>query len=102
MEDSVQRLRERGIYALPDGSEFVVHATFRGEYVLYTHNGWEFLGRPHAFKLDAPEEVGLYGQPAGWSPEDLTDTTRTAGHRSVLESPRKNSSQLECKTGTPT
>ena len=32
----MQNLRERGIYALSDGREFVVHAVFRGGYVFYT------------------------------------------------------------------
>jgi hypothetical protein len=32
----MQQLRERGIYTLPEGGEFVAHAVFRGGYVLYT------------------------------------------------------------------
>ena len=40
----MKELREQGIYALPDGREFVAHAVFRGGYVLYTTGDWEFSG----------------------------------------------------------
>src|SRR5229473_158411 len=38
------RLRARGIYALPDGDEFVIQAVFRGGYLLYRREPWEFFG----------------------------------------------------------
>lgn len=38
----MQQLRERGIYTLPEGGEFVAHAVFRGGYVLYTPVAWDF------------------------------------------------------------
>src|ERR1044071_3967784 len=44
-----QQLRERGIYALADGREFVVHAVFRGGYVFYTPEDWDLFG-PHAYE----------------------------------------------------
>lgn len=77
----MQRLRERGIYALPDGREFVVHAVFRGGYVLYTPEAWKFFGHPYAFESNAAGQILLAGRPTNSRLEDLTDTTRTAGFR---------------------
>jgi hypothetical protein len=77
----MKELRERGIYALPDGREFVVHAVFRGGYVLYTPGAWEFFGM-HAYESDLAGLIRLNGRPTYWRVEDLTDTTRTARSRS--------------------
>jgi hypothetical protein len=74
-------LRERGIYALPDGREFVVHAVFRGGYVLYTTAAWEFFGM-HAYESDDRGQLRLNGRRICWHIEDLTDTSRTAHSRS--------------------
>jgi hypothetical protein len=74
-------LRERGIYTLPDGREFVVHAVFRGGYVLYTTGAWEFFGI-HAYESDDAGQLHLNGRPTYWHVEDLTDTSRTARSRS--------------------
>src|ERR1051325_4993726 len=79
--DVMQNLRERGIYALPDGREFVVHAVFRGGYVFYTPQEWEVFG-PHAFESDAEGHLRWSGQTNHWSIEDLIDTNRTALSRS--------------------
>ncbi len=78
----MRRLRERGVYALPDGREFVAHAVFRGGYVLYTPEAWEFFGHPYAFESNEAGQIRLAGQPTDWRLEDLTDTTRTAEPRS--------------------
>ena len=41
----MQQLKERGIYTLPsEQKELVVHAVFRGGYVLDTPTDWEFFG----------------------------------------------------------
>src|SRR6476646_11773638 len=48
----MQKLRERGIYSLSDGREFVAHAVFRGGYVFYTPEDWDLFGSP-AFESDA-------------------------------------------------
>ena len=77
----MQRLREQGIYTLPDGQEFVVHTVFRGGYVLYTPGAWEFFG-PYAYESNSAGQIRLSGRPTHWSIEDLTDTRRTAGSRS--------------------
>ena len=78
----MQRLRERGIYALPDGKEFVVHAVFRGGYVFYTPEAWEFAGHRYALESNVAGQIRLGGQPTDLRIEDLTDTTRTAQSRS--------------------
>lgn len=77
----MQKLRERGIYALSDGREFVVHAVFRGGYVFYTPEDWEAFG-PHAFESDADGHLRSSGQTTHWSSKDLSDTSRTARSRS--------------------
>jgi hypothetical protein len=33
----MEELREGGIYNLPDGNEFVIHAVSRAAYALYTY-----------------------------------------------------------------
>lgn len=77
----MQELRERGIYALPDGREFVIHAVFRGGYVLYTTWAWEFFGM-HSYESDHAGLIRLNGRATHWHLEDLTDTSRTAHSQS--------------------
>jgi hypothetical protein len=77
----MQGLRERGIYTLPDGREFVVHAVFRGGYVLYTPWAWEFFGL-HAYESDDAGQIRSNGRPTYWHIENLSDTSRTARSRS--------------------
>jgi hypothetical protein len=77
----MQQLRERGIYTLAEGGEFVAHAVFRGGYVLYTPVAWEFFGI-HAYESDGTGDIHLNGQSTCWQIKDLTDTTRTARSRS--------------------
>jgi hypothetical protein len=77
----MQKLRERGIYALADGREFVVHAVFRGGYVFYTPEDWDCFGA-HAYESNASGHLRGNGQPAQWRTEELIDTTRTARPRS--------------------
>src|ERR1041384_4060812 len=71
----MQNLRERGIYALSDGREFVVHAVFRGGYVFYTPEDWRLFG-PHAFESTADGHLRWNGEHEQWHTEDLIDTTR--------------------------
>ena len=77
----MQNLRERGIYTLPDGREFVVHAVFRGGLVFYTPKDWE-LFRPYACESNADGEISRKGQATTWRIEDLIDSHRTARARS--------------------
>lgn len=83
-------LRECGIYALPDGREFVVHAVFRGGYVLYTPGAWEFFGL-HSYESDDAGLLRLRGRATYWRLEDLIDTTRTAHPRSMNGNALKHS-----------
>jgi hypothetical protein len=76
----MQKLRERGIYALSDGREFVVHAVFRGGYVFYTPADWQIFG-PHAYEATLEGQLRWNGQPDQWRTEDLIDTNRTAQPR---------------------
>ena len=76
----MQQLRERGIYTLSDGREFVVHAVFRGGYVFYTPEDWELFG-PYAYGSNADGHMRSHSQPNYWRIEDLVDTSRTARAR---------------------
>jgi len=71
------RLRERGIYALPDGDEFVIHAVFRGGYLLYRREAWEFFGA-YAYESNSAGQIRSSERASHWRIEDLTDTCRTA------------------------
>ena len=63
----MQQLRERGIYTLPEGGEFVAHAVFRGGYVFYTPVAWEFFGM-HAYESDGTGNfIYMGGPPTGTS-----------------------------------
>jgi hypothetical protein len=77
----MQKLRERGIYALADGREFVVHAVFRGGYVFYTPEDWERFGC-YAYESDVDGRMRWNGELDQWRTEDLIDTSRTARSRS--------------------
>jgi hypothetical protein len=75
--EAMQKLRERGIYALSDGREFVVHAVFRGGYLFYTPEDWQIFG-PHAHEASLDGRLRWNGQLDQWRTEDLIDTNRTA------------------------
>lgn len=77
----MQKLRERGIYTLSDGREFVAHAVFRGGYVFYTPEDWDLFGS-YAFESDADGHLRWNGECDHWRAEDLIDTSRTARSRS--------------------
>ena len=77
----VQKLRERGIYALADGREFVAHAVFRGGYVFYTPEDWDSFGA-YSYESDPQGRLRWTGQRDQWRTEDLIDTSRTARSRS--------------------
>ena len=77
----MRQLRERGIYSLSDGREFVAHAVFRGGYVFYTPEDWKVFG-PYAYESTADGHLRWNGQHEQWRTEDLIDTSRTAPSRS--------------------
>ncbi|HKZ78633.1 MAG TPA: hypothetical protein VJ124_10045 [Pyrinomonadaceae bacterium] len=77
----MQELRERGIYHLPDGNEFVIHAVSRAQYALYTPGNWEFSGAT-AYETDPTGQIRSKDLLTNWYIRDLTDTGRTARSRS--------------------
>jgi len=79
--EAMQKLRERGIYALADGREFVAHAVFRGGYVFYTPEDWDRFGA-YSYESDPHGHLRWNGQRDQWRTEDLIDTSRTARSRS--------------------
>jgi hypothetical protein len=80
--EPVQQLKENGIYSLPsEGGELVVHAVFRGGYVLYTRADWEFFG-PYTYESDRAGNILREGQATRWHIDDLAYTNRTARSRS--------------------
>ena len=70
-------LRERGIYALPDGKEYVVCAVKEGGSNLYDRVGWNYLSLA---VYRAHRDGSLYRNlaPTRWRLGDLTDTGQTA------------------------
>ncbi|HYE65337.1 MAG TPA: hypothetical protein VD966_07135 [Pyrinomonadaceae bacterium] len=76
------RLRQCGVYALPNGKEFVVGVGREGHYFLYHPLIWKgrawIVNMPVAYEI-SPEGaiVTGTGQPTCWSIEDLTDTSQT-------------------------
>ena len=74
----MKELRERGLYRLPDGGEFVVGIAARGGgYELYDPQIFKRHGLPD-YKIDAQGRLNQMGQSTRWSAEDLIDTGRTA------------------------
>jgi len=74
----MKELRERGLYRLPDGGEFVVGIAARGGgYELYDPQIFKRHGLPD-YQIDAQGRLNQMGQSTRWSTEDLIDTGRTA------------------------
>jgi hypothetical protein len=70
------KLRERGIYALPDKREFIVRRSGRDEYSLYPPQAWKRLEFAE-YRLNTEGRILSKGRPTRWRVEDLTDTGRT-------------------------
>lgn len=73
-------LRERGIYRLPDGREFVITLNIQGGYCLYTPGAWEFFGL-HLYESNKAGQIHSAGKRTDWLIEDLIDSCRTANSR---------------------
>jgi hypothetical protein len=70
------KLRERGIYALPDKREFIVRRSGSDGYGLYPLQAWkrsEFA----EYRLNTEGRILSKGTPTRWRVEDLIDTGRT-------------------------
>ena len=92
----MQQLKERGIYTLPsEQRELVVHAVFRGGYVLYTPTDWEFFG-PYTYESDGSGYIRSEEQSTCWHIDDLEYTNRTARSRS-----RSGAGQAPSTSGPP-
>ena len=71
------KLKERGIYKLPDGRHFIVHASGRGAYSLYPPQDWRSFGLAE-YRIQADGRILSKGTPTRWRVEDLIDTGRVA------------------------
>jgi hypothetical protein len=70
------RLRELGVYRLPDDREFVVSTVYTDGCSLYTPQAWAaHLGAE--FWVDGSGRLSRRGEPVRWRIEDLEDTGRT-------------------------
>ena len=70
-------LRERGVYTLPDGEEFVASVARGGGFALFNPQIWKRYGVPD-YEVDPVGRVTQLGQSTRWRVDDLVDTGRTA------------------------
>jgi hypothetical protein len=70
-------LRERGVYTLPDGEEFVASVARGGGFALFNPQIWKRYGVPD-YEVDPLGRVTQLGQSTRWRVDDLVDTGRTA------------------------
>ena len=73
------RLRELGVYALPDGREFVVSTIYHDGCSLYAPRAWESFGTAE-YWVDRDGRLLHKGVPSVWKVDDLNDTGRTASY----------------------
>jgi hypothetical protein len=73
------RLRELGVYMLPDGREFVVSTIYHDGCSLYTPHSWETFGVAE-YWVDREGRLLHRGVPSVWKMQDLNDTGRTASY----------------------
>ncbi|MBC7910468.1 MAG: hypothetical protein H7Y30_08210 [Pyrinomonadaceae bacterium] len=70
------KLREHGVYALPDKREFIVRRSRSDEYSLYPPQGLKRLEFAE-YRLNTEGRIISRGMPTRWRAEDLTDTGQT-------------------------
>ena len=75
-------LKDHGIYALPDGREFVVRAGSHGGYFL--HDLRRGVASAPVYLIDGSGQFLSWGKHTRWSLGDLSDT----GRRSIPEMQR--------------
>ena len=73
------RLRELGVYVLPDGREYVVSTLYCDGCCLYPKRAWEAFGEAE-FWVDEAGRLLRRGEPTRWIARDLTDTGRSAAY----------------------
>ena len=71
-----RRLRELGIYVLPDGREYVVSTLYSDGCSIYPVRSWESYGNAE-YWADKEGQILRRGEPTRWSVRDLEDTGRT-------------------------
>ncbi len=75
------RLRERGIYCLPNGRELVVIGnTATGNIEMCSPQGFQ----RGAYEVDSRGRLLNHGKATGWDINHLTDTGRTASELSYM------------------
>lgn len=72
-----QRLRELGIYELPDGRQYVVSTLYADGCSLYPIHAWGNYGNAE-YWADRDGRLLRRGVPTRWSVRDLTDTGKTS------------------------
>ena len=73
------KLRELGIYELPDGREFVVSTLYSDGCCLYPASAWGRYGSAE-YWVDTSGRLLNRGVPTLWDAQDLRDTGRTAAY----------------------
>lgn len=73
VEMRLDEMRERGVYALPDGRELVAQSGGRfGFFKLYDPLAWKFDGPP-TYEAAADGAITSLGMPTPWRVEDLRE-----------------------------
>jgi hypothetical protein len=73
------RLRNLGIYQLPDGRELIADVLYRDGATLYSRRGWEALGLAE-FRVGPDGRLISGERPSPWKVEHLRDTGREANY----------------------
>jgi hypothetical protein len=73
------RLRELGVYTLPDGREFVVSTIYRDGCSLYAPLAWATFGTAE-YWVDRDGRLLQHGVPSIWRVQDLNDTGKSASY----------------------
>ena len=76
------KLKNLGIYALPDGKEYVADVLAGDGYNLYPRRSWETVGRVE-YSVGADGRLVRRGKPTPWSVEQLKDTGLRAKYPSL-------------------
>jgi hypothetical protein len=73
------RLRNLGIYRLPDGREVIADVLYRDGANLFSERSWEGLGLAE-FRVAKDGRLMSGGRPTPWKLEHLRDTGREASY----------------------
>jgi hypothetical protein len=73
------KLRELGVYSLPDGREFIVSTIYHDGCSLYTPHAWETFGTAE-YWVDKDGRLLHRGVSSIWAIQDLRDTGKSASY----------------------